>query len=191
MSEALPGVPAMPPSPPATARDAAAVILYRHAPAGLEVFWLKRDKALRFGAGFFAFPGGKVDRDDAAIAVQGAQGLDAALIAAAARELFEETGVLKARGAETLPPLELDEARRAVLAQRERFGDLLRERGFSLHADDFVPAGRWMTPPFLPVRFDARFYLVEAPHAHPAVVWPGELEWGGWVDAYRRAGRVG
>ena len=61
--------------------------------------------------------------------MQGAQGLDAALIAAAARELFEETGVLKARGADTMPPLELDEARRAVLAQRERFGDLLRERG--------------------------------------------------------------
>jgi len=179
MSEALPGMPPPPPSP--RPRDASAVILFRRAGAGFELFWLKRDKALRFGAGFFAFPGGKVDADDAAIPVEGAAGLDAALIAGAARELFEETGVLKARGAEVMPPLELDEARRAVLAQRLSFRDLLRERGYTLHAADFVPSGRWVTPPYMPVRFDARFFLVEAPHSHRAEVWPGELSWGGWT----------
>lgn len=179
MSEALPGMP--PPPPPARVRDASAVILHRHGPRGLEVFWLKRDKALRFGGGFYAFPGGKVDRDDAAVPVEGASGVDAALLVAAARELFEETGVLKARGAQALPQLELDELRRAVLEQRVRFGDVLAQRGYTLHASDFVPAGRWVTPPYLPVRFDARFFLVEAPSHHEAVVWPGELSWGGWT----------
>lgn len=179
MSEALPGMP--PPPPPARVRDASAVILHRHGPRGLEVFWLKRDKALRFGGGFYAFPGGKVDADDAAVPVDGARGADAALLVAAARELFEETGVLKARGAQALPQLELDELRRAVLEQRVRFGDVLAQRGFTLHASDFVPAGRWVTPPYMPVRFDARFFLVEAPAHHEAVVWPGELSWGGWT----------
>jgi glyoxylase-like metal-dependent hydrolase (beta-lactamase superfamily II)/8-oxo-dGTP pyrophosphatase MutT (NUDIX family) len=162
-------------------RDAAVVILHRRAPHGLEVFWLKRDRALRFGGGFYAFPGGTVDPGDAAVPVEGAHGLDAALLVAAARELFEETGVLKARGAETLPQAELDELRRAVLDHRVRFGDVLAQRGYTLHASDFVPAGRWATPPYLPVRFDARFFLVEAPPQHEAVVWPGELSWGGWT----------
>lgn len=179
MSEALPGLPPPPPSP--APRDASAVILFRGEGAAREVYWLKRDTRLRFGAGFHAFPGGKVDADDAQVPVRGAAGLAAALVAAAARELFEETGVLKARGAEALAPLELDQSRRAVLEQRARFGDVLAQHGFHLHAEDFVPAGRWVTPPYMPVRFDARFYLVEAPGAHPAVVWPGELSWGGWV----------
>lgn len=180
MSEAIPGV-ELPRAPPVPARDASAVILFRRAPRGTEVFWLKRDKALRFGGGFYAFAGGKLDRDDAAVPVEGAQGLDAALIAAAARELFEETGVLKARGAQALAPLELDELRRAVLEQRTRFADVLSRGGYTLHAQDFVPAGRWVTPPYLPVRFDARFFLVEEPAGHAATVWPGELSWGGWV----------
>lgn len=179
MSEALPGMP--PPPPPAKVRDASAVILHRHGAHGLEVFWLKRDKALRFGGGFYAFPGGKIDADDASVPVEGASGRDAAILVAAARELFEETGVLKAHGAENLPQLELDELRRAVLEQRVRFGDVLAQRGYTLHASDFVPAGRWVTPPYMPVRFDARFFLVEAPSHHEAVVWPGELSWGGWT----------
>ncbi|MEW5741583.1 MAG: MBL fold metallo-hydrolase [Myxococcota bacterium] len=180
MSEAMAGV-ELPRAQPATPRDAAAVILFRRGPHGAEVFWLKRDKTLRFGAGFYAFAGGKVDKDDASIPVEGAHGLDAALIAAAARELFEETGVLKARGAEALAPLELDELRKAVLEQRVRFGDVLARGGYTLRASDFVPAGRWVTPPYLPVRFDARFFLVEAPPGHAAAVWPGELTWGGWA----------
>lgn len=179
MSEALPGLP--PPPAPAPAQDAAAVILVRRGPGGHEVFWLKRDKALRFGAGFYAFAGGKVEREDAGIAVRGAQGPDAAFIAAAARELFEETGVLKARGAEGLGLRELDALRQAVLDRTLRFGDLLANRGYALYADDFVPAGRWVTPPYLPVRFDARFFLVEAPAGHAAAAWPGEHSWGGWT----------
>jgi glyoxylase-like metal-dependent hydrolase (beta-lactamase superfamily II)/8-oxo-dGTP pyrophosphatase MutT (NUDIX family) len=179
VSEALPGMPPAP--PPAKVRDASAVILYRHGGSGPEVFWLKRDKALRFGGGFYAFPGGRLDAGDAAVPVDGASGAGAALIVAAARELFEETGVLKARGADGLPQRELDELRRAVVEGRARFGDVLAQRGCTLHASDFEPAGRWVTPPYMPVRFDARFFLVEAPPRQEAVVWPGELSWGGWT----------
>ncbi len=191
MSESFPGLP-KPERVVAKPKDASAVVLFRRRGtgfgAGVEVFWLRRDKGLRFAGGFYAFPGGKVDRADADVPVEGATGTDAALIAAAARELFEETGVLMAAGAERLPQSELDALRRTLLdrspetkASRAGFRQMLSERGLTLRAVDFQSAGRWVTPPFLPVRFDARFFLVEAPPASHAEVWPGELVDGEWI----------
>src|SRR5262249_23789008 len=40
---------------------------------------------------------------------------------------------------------------------------------------------RWVTPPFLPTRFDARFFLVELPQGASAEIWPGELADGEWI----------
>lgn len=179
MSEALPGVPPAPPAPPP--RDAAAVVLFQRTASGVQVFWLEREQKLRFAGGFFAFPGGRVDVDDAAVPVVGLPGPEAKWVVTAARELFEETGVLKARGAERLAPLELDELRRAVLAETLGFGALLQQRGFTLHADDFVPAGRWITPRFVPGGFDAHFFMVESVPTHHAQVWKGELTSGEWI----------
>ena len=177
MSEALDGVPLAPPPPPP--QDAAVAVLYRHEPNGVQVFWLKRDRSLRFAGGFYAFPGGRVDRADSAVRVEGAKG-PSAIIVAAARELFEEAGVLKARGADRLGPSGLDELRRAALAG-EPFGPLLAACGLSLDMADFAPAGRWVTPPWFPIRFDARFHLVESPMGQLAQVWEGELESGEWI----------
>lgn len=182
MSEALPGVPA--PPPPPTPRVASAVILFRRTPDGPEVFWLKREKWLRFAGGFYAFPGGKVDREDRAVTVRGAEGEAAALIVAAARELFEEAGILVARGPRLAQPV-LDEFRREVLVDGAAFRAGLERLSQHLDVDDFPYAGRWATPPWLPVRFDARFFLVEAPADQLASVWPGELESGEWTTPAR------
>ncbi|MDP1826400.1 MAG: MBL fold metallo-hydrolase [Archangium sp.] len=179
MSEPLPGVPAAPPHPPP--REAAAVVLFQRTPHGVQVFWLEREAKLRFAGGFYAFPGGRVDASDAQVPVAGLPGPGAKWVVTAARELFEETGVLKARGAERLAPLELDELRRAVLDETLGFGALLQQRGLTLHAEDFVPAGRWITPPFVPGGFDARFFLVESVPSHAAQVWKGELTSGQWI----------
>lgn len=179
MSEALPGVPSMPPAGPP--RDASAVVLFRRVGEGVEVFWLEREAKLQFAGGFFAFPGGKVDRADAGVVVVGATGQSATLIVTAARELFEETGVLKARGAEHLAQLELDEARKELLAERLEFSAVLTRHGLTLHADDFPSGGRWVTPPYLPRGFDARFFLVESVPSHQAQVWKGELTSGEWI----------
>src|SRR5688572_14606512 len=100
MSEMIPGMP--PPPAPAKPRDAAAVVMFRRGKAGVEVFWLKREAAMAFAGGFYAFPGGRVDPSDAAVKVEGATGAEAAARAAAARELFEETGVLAAQGSDSL-----------------------------------------------------------------------------------------
>lgn len=186
MSEALEGVPPAPPAP--LPRPAAAVMLFRRAGEGVELFWLKREKTLRFAGGFYAFPGGKLDGADAQVPVAGARGQEAALVAAAARELFEETGALKARG--PLPGQDvLDDLRAHLLVERVGFGELLARHGLHLDAADFPLAGRWVTPPFLPVRFDARFYLVEAPEGQRVSVWPGELELGEWTTPRRALAR--
>jgi 8-oxo-dGTP pyrophosphatase MutT (NUDIX family) len=181
MSEQIPGMPVMAPPPPVKPRDAAAAILYRHTPGGLEVFWLKREAKLRFAGGYHAFPGGRVDAADAQVPVAGAEGLDAALRVAAARELFEETGALVAEGAARVPGPELAAARKALVEEKASFKDVLARWSLSLRAKDFLDAGRWITPPFMPVRFDARFFLVEVPLSAAAEVWPGELAEGGWV----------
>src|SRR6266852_1780941 len=87
--------------PPAAVRPAATVVLHRRGAEGLEVFWVRRGEQLRFAGGFYAFPGGRVDVADAALPLANAERLpasEAACIAAAAREVFEETGVLLAPG---------------------------------------------------------------------------------------------
>lgn len=179
MSEAIAGVPEAP--APLPVRDASVVILYRQRAGQIEVFWLKRDKRLRFAGGFYAFAGGKLDDGDACVPVEGSNGHDAQLIAAAARELFEETGILMARGA-ALTQETRNDLRRQLLDEKLGFGALLAANALRVHAEDFKPAGRWVTPTAVPVtRFDARFYLVEAPGDQVADVWPGELSYGAWV----------
>ncbi|RKH34549.1 MBL fold metallo-hydrolase [Corallococcus sicarius] len=183
MSELLPGMGLLPSHTPAEPRASSVVILYRRARdgVGVEVFWVKREKALAFAGGFYAFPGGKLDRDDADVPVQGAQGEEAALRSAAARELFEEAGVLVAEGARSLSPEALAEARSALLAGTVKWSGWLLRHALVLRAEDLRPAGRWITPPSIPVRFDTRFYLVELPEGASASIVPGELSEGAWI----------
>src|SRR5229473_1213622 len=165
--------------PPAAGRPAATVVLLRRGAEGLEVFWVRRGEQLRFAGGFYAFPGGRVDVADAALPLANAERLpasEAACIAAAARELFEETGVLLAPGAARVPAEARRAAREALLrrelprAKEGAFADFLAAHGLTVDARAFTPAGRWVTPPGLPVRFDARFYLAELPAGETAAL---------------------
>lgn len=181
MSLAFPGLPPAP--PPTEPVVAAAVILHREAPGGRELFLVRRGKDLRFAGGWHAFPGGRRDPADARVPVSGALGEAASLVACAVRELFEETGVLLARGRERLDAAARGEARRALLAGALPFETFLARHGLVLDARDLVPAGRWITPEHLPLRYDARLYLVALPEGEEPVVWPGELADGALVRA--------
>ncbi|MGI5862841.1 MAG: MBL fold metallo-hydrolase [Myxococcales bacterium] len=173
---------------PALARDASAVILTRGRACGVELFWVRRARHLRFSAGCFAFPGGAVDASDRGVPVEGASG-EAAAIVAAARELFEETGVLLARMPAPPDAKRLSELRGALLKGKSSFAEVLAAVAGRLDASDFTPAGRWLTPGFLPIRFDTRLFLCELPPGQEAAVWEGELAAGGWVSADEALGR--
>lgn len=175
-------------NPAAQPKDAAAVILLRHNtnPENPEVFWVKRSLKLVFLGGFYAFPGGKAESSDAAAPV--ANSTDdadrAAMISCAAREMFEETGVLLARGAETLTVGQRASLLDDLESGRMSWPDLLKHYDLHLDANDFTFVGRWVTPPFAPKRFDTWFFLVNCPpKQEPKVTGDGELESGEWINA--------
>ena len=154
---------------------------------------MRRSKSLRFMGGWHAFPGGRLAASDSEAPTQGelggeeaylASGPAAAHPACALRELFEETGVLAVRG--QLPaPAALDQARSLLLEDALDFGAWLRRHDLVLDLARLQFAGRWVTPPLSPIRFDATFFLLRWPEGEarqPRVV-PGELDSGQWIRA--------
>jgi 8-oxo-dGTP pyrophosphatase MutT (NUDIX family) len=134
----------------ATPRDAATVILVRPAspPHGVEVFLLRRRKAASFMGGAFVFPGGAADPGETDPRVT------------AARELFEEAGVLLAQGA---PPAAELAALRARVLDGAPVGELLAERGLAFDAAALSYFAHWITPSIEQKRFSARFYVAALP----------------------------
>lgn len=172
-----------------TPKDAAAVILLRHNPDpnDPEVFWVKRSTKLVFLGGFFAFPGGKAEPTDVEAPIENCkEDLErAAMISCAAREMFEETGLLLARGADTLTVGQRASLLDDLESGRMPWPELLRHYGLSLDANDFTFAGRWVTPPFAPRRFDTWFFLINCPpKQEPRVTGDAELESGEWITAH-------
>lgn len=141
-------------------------------------FWVKRSPKLAFMGGFHTFPGGQFDDEDASIRVSGFGDQEAAMRACAARELFEETGVLLAGG--DLSPERLARMRRQLRAGKS-FKLMLEEEGLEIAGQSMIAAGRWVTPPFAPRRFNTWFFLAWLPDGQEPSVEPGELEMGQWV----------
>ena len=168
---------------PTPARDAATVALLRDAPGGPEVYLLRRVRGMAFAGGMHVFPGGSVDPADAEAPELGWAGPSAAawardlrcdepraraLVCAAVRETFEESGVLLAgRGPDdVLDDVSTDEweAERAALEAREQsLSQLLTRRRLVLRADLLRPLAHWITPEVESKRFDTRFFLARMP----------------------------
>jgi len=172
---------------PAVPKDAAVVVLVRAAGEGAhdpEVFWARRSEGMAFQPGFYAFPGGQRDEADAEVEVENASDRETAqMIACAARELFEELGVLAARGAEHLTKGQLASVLDDMTSGRMSFAELLKHYGLRLDARDFRYAGRWVTPPFSPRRFDTLFFVVECPPKQRPRLLTTEFDEGGWERA--------
>jgi len=170
---------------PVEPKHASTVVLLREgdgAPGGLEVYLLRRHVDMAFAAGMCVFPGGGVDKRDfdADIGWAGptpgewARLLDTdeafarALVCAAVRETFEESGVLLAGPTDgsvvddtTGDDWEHD--RRRLEAREVSFTDFLERRGLVLRTDLMRLWGSWVTPEFEPRRFHARFFVAELP----------------------------
>jgi ribonuclease/clavin/mitogillin len=171
---------------PVVPKDAAAVVLVR---AGAEardpsIFWARRSERMAFQPGFYAFPGGQRDEADSDVEVENVEDRETApMIACAARELFEELGVLAARGAEHLTKGQLSSVLEDMTSGRMSFAELLKHYGLRLDARDFRYAGRWVTPPFSPRRFDTLFFIVECPPKQEPRLLTSEFDEGGWESA--------
>ena len=167
--------------PPAIPRDAAAMILLRDR-EDPHVYWVRRSPTLNFLAGFHAFPGGQRDEEDSHIPLLNSEGLeDGVMRVVAIRELFEETGVLVARGVERLSLDRLSRLRDDLCLGRIGFGELLRNEQLELDGALLDEAPRWVTPAAYARRYDTRFYACWLPEGQQAVVLPGELESGEWL----------
>lgn len=177
---------------PSVPKDAAAVILLRQDtnPASPEVFWVRRSRKLAFLGGFHAFPGGQLDLTDSEAPIENSPDAEtSALVSCAARELFEELGVLAARGAAALTIGQRASLLDDLTSGRMSWPELLKHYDLHLDANDFTFAGRWVTPPFSARRFDTSFFLVACPARQEPRVSSGELESGEWIiaaDGYQR-----
>ena len=140
-------------------RAASAGVLM-HTDGSGEVLMGRRNDALQFMGGHHVFPGGSVDKaDDGPAWVSGvADDAMATSILAAAREIFEETGILCTAAVpgdlETLHAM-----RRALLAKEIPFGEILRRLGERIPGERFTFAGTWVTPPFSPIRFKTNYFI--------------------------------
>ncbi len=173
---------------PLVPRPAATVMLVRDTAKGIKVFLMRRHSAMDFVAGVMVFPGGGVDDRDrnADVAWFGPEpgwwaerfgvepDLAEALVCAAARETFEESGVLFAGPADDPDGIVGDasiygEARAALANHSLSFADFLRDEKLVLRADLLRPWANWVTPKEERTRrYDTYFFVGALPEGQRA-----------------------
>jgi 8-oxo-dGTP pyrophosphatase MutT (NUDIX family) len=147
---------------PAVPRLASTILLLRDRPTGLETFMVVRNHQIDFASGALVFPGGRMEPADTALGQRLAPDDPlAGFKVAAIREAFEECGVLLARP-EGETAIVSDE-RAAALDRATPFTDLLAREKLVPALDALVRFAHWITPDFLPKRFDTHFFLALAP----------------------------
>jgi 8-oxo-dGTP pyrophosphatase MutT (NUDIX family) len=167
---------------PAEPRDAATVVLMRPGAAGPELYLLRRQTSMAFAGGMCVFPGGGVDERDFDTTVAWAgrspaewatqlattEDMARALVCAAVRETFEESGVLLAGTSSgdvvadtTGESWEAD--RQALEAKDLAFTTFLERRGLVLRTDLLGVWSGWCTPVFEPRRFRTWFFVAALP----------------------------
>ena len=191
-------------------RDAATVVLLRDGAAGPEVYLLRRHQTMAFAAGMHVFPGGAVDlrdRDGAerwvgpppaawAKAFNCDPGLAGALVCAAIRETFEESGVLLAAHEDGTPVTDTtgedwERDRLALIDGELALSDFLARRSLVVRADLLRPWAHWITPEWQTRRFDTRFFLAALPAGQRTRDVGGEADRVTWLpvteafDAFR------
>ena len=176
------------------------MVLLRDRPGGPEVYLLRRAPSMAFAAGMHVFPGGSVDPRDANRATGWAgpspsdwgdrlgcdDGLARALVCAAVRETFEESGILLAGLSPdeviddtTGPDWEID--RLALIGRTLSLAEMLSRRDLVLRSDLLRVWGHWITPEFEPRRFDTRFFVAAVPDGQRTRDVGGEADQVVWM----------
>ena len=186
----------------AAPRPATTVLLLRPSQPGdagspLEVFMVVRHHQIDSFSGALVFPGGKLEEADGDKSLRarcgGADKIDDAELkfrVAGVREAFEECGVLLARkrGQRALiaaADLKGIETRwRAKLAKDEAsIVDMVEAEDLEIATDLMTPYAHWITPTFVPKRFDTWFFLAEAPEDQIALHDGSESTDSVWIGA--------
>ena len=172
-------------------KDAATVILLRDRPdsEGFEILMVLRHPKSVFVPNSYVFPGGILEESDYAGGVERfctgltrqkaeaqLENLSSPEIALGTwitgiRETFEEVGLLLAyRDDGTLVEFDSDETtarfrthRRLLFEGKRSLDSILREEGLRLATDRLHYFSHWITPEFLPLRYDVRFFVTMAP----------------------------
>jgi 8-oxo-dGTP pyrophosphatase MutT (NUDIX family) len=187
-------------------------VLLRDRPL-LEVFVLRRNPGAAFGPGASVFPGGGVDpADREPTLARRTTGLDETAAGhrlgtgpgalahwhAAARECFEEAGLLLARRrasgeapdhADADVAARLSGLRHALNRGDLSWADVLDAEDLVLDARDLRVLAHWLTPVGAPRRYDTWFFVAPAPDGQDGVHDDVELVASGWVapsDALER-----
>lgn len=186
---------------PTPAKLASTVMLVRDDEGPLEVFMLRRVGSMAFAPSMHVFPGGGADPRDAedelpwagpsvaewAETLETDEASARMLVAAAVREIFEETGVLLASlasGEEKAPRLDAGEATalRARLEAREiSLGEVLLEYRLVLRSDLLRYRAHWITPEVEPRRYDTRFFVAAVPQGQDPDGETSEADLSQWV----------
>lgn len=165
-----------PQRPPAAPLHASTVLLLREAPDSdddhdgpapttWQVLMTRRRDAASFAPGAYVFPGGGIEAHDAAQAPHTlhrpdmpASVLTAAI--AAARESFEEMGLLLAVGCDGQPLTQTDVD---TLDRHTTLWPQLRARGWRLDLRGMWQLAHWTAAPHLPKRFAVPFFIARMP----------------------------
>lgn len=147
-------------------RPAATLLVVRDGSDGIEVAMGRRPPGGPFGD-VWVFPGGAVDPDDRAVA----EDPEAAWRLAALRETWEEVGLALTDPIGTQIPAGPGSPYARLASIGARFD-----------VDRLVYLSNWVTPAFVPKRFDTRFFVVDA---DGPLVAGEELIEVGWIGADR------
>jgi len=183
-------------------RPATTVLLLRPSKPGamaspLEVFMVVRHHQIDAFSGALVFPGGKLEDADGDARLRarcgGADRIgdeELKFRIAGVREAFEECGVLLARqrGQRALIAAAdlsgIEQRWRAKLARDEAsIVDLVEAEDLEIATDLMVPYAHWITPTFVPKRFDTWFFLAEAPQDQVALHDGSESVDSVWIGA--------
>lgn len=159
---------------PSLPKEASAAILLSHDAS--HVLWAQRNPDIKFLGGFHAFPGGKTDKGDAAIEVSNLREQHLApFIVSTVREVFEEVGVLLARGGDKLTKGQRVSIHDDLVSGRSSFVEILDSWDLWIDADDFIYTGYWTTPKFSPLRFKTHFFIARCPRKQQPYSAIGEM----------------
>lgn len=192
---------------PVEPRHASTVILLRDTLSGPEVYVQERASTMSFCAEMTVFPGGGVDardmpgdvdqdgHDSPGLQWQGPNlqwwsqrllkdpAMARALVCAAVRETFEESGMLLAGTpdgivvADTAP---FQAERKQLEDHLLSFSDFMDNNNLVLRADLLRPWANWVTPKEQPMRYDTAFFVAQLPEGQKTTGDTREATSTGW-----------